>query len=223
MKSTNGILITLLCSALIFSGCSSLNNTWKGAGIGTAAGAVLGAGVGKLLGNTAAGAIAGAAVGGTTGTLIGRKMDKQAEELETNVGNNAKVERVGEGIKVTFDSGILFKTGKYDLNSASKRALAKFAETLKKYPDTDIKIYGHTDNTGSDQLNADLSENRAKAVKSFLIAKGVASNRMETIGMGPSQPVASNDTAEGRQQNRRVEITITANEEMVQKAEAGTL
>lgn len=223
MKVTRLLVICLLSSSMIFSGCKSLNNTTKGAAIGTIAGAAVGAGVGKLLGNTAVGAIAGAAVGGTTGALIGKKMDKQAAELEAQLGNNAEVERIGEGIKVTFESGILFQTGKAELNVSSKEALTKFAKTLMEYPDTDVMIYGHTDITGSDAINQPLSENRANSVKRFLVSEGVAGSRITTQGMGSSAPVASNDTEAGKQQNRRVEIAITANEAMMKKAQAGEL
>jgi len=223
MKVTRLLMIVLLCFSLVFSGCKSMNNTTKGAVIGTVAGAAVGAGVGKLLGNTAIGAIAGAAVGGTTGALIGKKMDKQAAELEAQLGNNAEVERIGEGIKVTFESGILFETNKAELNFSSRTALSKFAKTLMDYPDTNVMIYGHTDITGSDAINQPLSENRANAVKKYLVDEGVNGARITTQGMGSYSPVASNDTEAGRQQNRRVEIAITANEEMMKKAEAGEL
>jgi len=223
MKGTRLLVVSLLSVSLVFSGCKSWSNAVKGGTIGTIAGAAVGAGVGKLLGNTAVGAIAGAAVGGTTGTLIGKKMDKQAAELEAQLGQNAEVERIGEGIKVTFDSGILFNTGKADLSTSSKTALTKFAQTLIDYPDTNVMIYGHTDNTGSDAINQPLSENRANAVKNFLVNTGVGSSRLTTQGMGSSSPVASNDTEAGRTQNRRVEIAITANEAMLKKAQAGEL
>jgi outer membrane protein OmpA-like peptidoglycan-associated protein len=223
MKATRLLMIGLLSFSLVFTGCKSLNNTTKGAAIGTVAGAAVGAGVGKLLGNVAVGAIAGAAVGGTTGALIGRKMDKQAAELEAQLAENAKVERIGEGIKVTFESGILFQTGKAVLSESSKDALTKFSKTLIDYPDTDVMIYGHTDSTGSDAINQPLSENRANAVRDFLAAKGVALKRITTQGMGSSSPAETNDTEAGRQANRRVEVAITANEEMLKKAEAGEL
>lgn len=223
MKVSRLFTVAILSSALVFSGCKSLNNTTKGAAIGSVAGAAVGAGVGKLLGNVAVGAIAGAAVGGTTGALIGKKMDKQAAELEAQLGQNADVERIGEGIKVTFESGILFQTNKADLNTSSKDALTKFAKTLSDYPDTNIMIYGHTDNTGTDGINQPLSERRANAVKVFLVNAGVGSPRITTQGMGSSSPVATNDTEAGRQQNRRVEIAITANEDMLKKAQAGEL
>jgi len=223
MKGTRLLVVSLLSVSMIFTGCKSMSNALKGGAIGTVAGAAVGAGIGKLVGNTAVGAIAGAAVGGTTGALIGRKMDKQAAELEAQLGENAAVERIGEGIKVTFESGILFNTGKADLSNSSKTALTKFSKTLTDYPDTDVMIYGHTDNTGSDAINQPLSENRAAAVKAFLVSKGVSSSRITTQGMGSTSPVGTNDTEAGRTQNRRVEVAITANEEMLKKAQAGEL
>jgi len=223
MKGTRLLVVSLLSVLMIFTGCKSMSNALKGGAIGTVAGAAVGAGIGKLVGNTAVGAIAGAAVGGTTGALIGRKMDKQAAELEAQLGENAAVERIGEGIKVTFESGILFNTGKADLSNSSKTALTKFSKTLTDYPDTDVMIYGHTDNTGSDAINQPLSENRAAAVKAFLVSKGVSSSRITTQGMGSTSPVGTNDTEAGRTQNRRVEVAITANEEILKKAQAGEL
>jgi len=223
MKGTRLLVVSLLSVSLVFSGCKSMSNALKGGAIGTVAGAAVGAGIGKLVGNTAIGAIAGAAVGGTTGALIGKHMDKQAAELEAELGANAAVERIDEGIKVTFASGILFNTGKYDLSVSSRTALTKFSQTLKDYPDTNIMIYGHTDNVGSDAMNQTLSENRANAVKNYLVAQGVNSSRITTKGMGETSPVQTNETEAGRSQNRRVEIAITANEAMMKKAEAGEL
>ncbi|HET9570487.1 MAG TPA: OmpA family protein [Bacteroidales bacterium] len=223
MKKNRLILVSFLSLALVFSGCKTWSNALKGGTIGTLAGAAVGAGAGKLLGNTAVGAIAGAAVGGTVGTLIGHKMDKQAAELEAQLGSNAAVERIGEGIKVTFESGILFATGKSVLSESSKTALTKFSGTLKEYMDTNVMIYGHTDNTGSDNINQPLSENRAAAVKDYLVAQGVAASRITIKGMGSTAPVATNDTEAGRAQNRRVEVAITANEEMLKKAQNGEL
>ena len=223
MKASRLLIVSLLSFTLIFSGCKSWSNALKGGTIGTLAGAAVGAGAGKLLGNTAVGAIAGAAVGGTVGTLIGRKMDKQAAELEAQLGSNAAVERIGEGIKVTFESGILFKTGKAELSESSKTALTKFSGTLKEYMDTNVMIYGHTDNTGSEAINKELSKDRAKSVKDYLVAQGVAASRISTEGLSSSTPVASNDTEAGRAQNRRVEVAITANAEMLKKAQEGTL
>ncbi len=221
-KSTNIVMAGMLSFALLFSGCKSMSDTLKGGMIGTAGGALIGAGIGKLAGNTAAGAIAGAAVGGTTGALIGRHMDKQAAELKTDL-NGANVERVGEGIKITFDSGILFTKGSSELSAASKANLDKMAETLNKYADTKIIVAGHTDDTGSDAFNQTLSEKRAAAVVSYLAGKNVAADRLTGEGFGESQPVVANDSDENRAKNRRVEVAIFANEKMVKAAEKGTL
>ena len=203
----------------------SLNKTGKGAIIGAGGGAVLGGVLGGIIGGgrgTAAGAILGAAVGGGTGALIGKKMDKQAAELQRDMAN-AKVERVGEGIKITFDSGILFDTNSSTLRSASATDITSLSSTLKKYPDTNVLVEGHTDNTGTDAINNPLSENRAQSVASQLTAQGVASSRISTKGYGSADPVADNTTAEGRQANRRVEVAIFANEKMKKAAENGTL
>ncbi|RZK96386.1 MAG: OmpA family protein, partial [Hymenobacter sp.] len=181
--------------------------------------------LGGLLGGgrgTAAGAIIGAAVGGGAGALIGRKMDKQAQELQRDMAN-AKVERVGEGIKITFDSGILFDTNSSALRPTSASDIASLATTLKKYPDTNVIVEGHTDNTGTDAINQPLSVNRAQSVATSLTTQGVASSRITTQGYGSTQAVADNTTAEGRQANRRVEVAIFANEKMKKAAQAGTL
>ncbi|MDJ0365019.1 OmpA family protein [Hymenobacter sp. H14-R3] len=202
-----------------------MNKTTKGGLIGAGGGAAAGALLGGLLGGgkgTAIGAILGAAAGGTTGALIGRKMDKQAAELQRNMAG-AKVERVGEGIKITFDSGILFDTNSAALRAASQTDIGKLSTTLKEYPDTNILVEGHTDNTGSDAINQPLSENRAQSVASSITAQGVAGSRISTKGYGSSQPVADNSTEAGKQANRRVEIAIFANEKMKKAAENGSL
>jgi outer membrane protein OmpA-like peptidoglycan-associated protein len=193
-----------------------------GAGGGAAAGAILGRVIGGGARGTAIGAIIGAAAGGTAGALIGRKMDKQAEDLQRDM-QNAKVERVGEGIKITFDSGILFDTNKSDLRPASATEIQKMAAVLQKYPDTNVIIEGHTDNSGSDAINQPLSERRAQAVANYTTAQGVDASRITTKGYGSSQPVADNTTVEGKQANRRVEVAIFANEKMKKAAEAGQL
>lgn len=230
MKKTNLSLIAVAAATIMMVGCSTLNNSSKGALIGTGGGAVLGAGIGALIGGkqgAAIGAAAGAAVGAGTGTLIGKKMDKQAAELAKIEG--AKVETITDvngfqAIKVTFESGILFATNKSELSVASKEALAKFATSLKETPDTDVTIYGHTDNTGALEYNQKLSLTRAQTVANYLEKNGIAKSRIINIkGLDFQQPVASNDTADGRLQNRRVEIYITANKTMVEKANAGTL
>ena len=195
-----------------------MNKTQKGGVIGASSGAVIGAIIGNKSNNTALGAILGAAVGGTVGVVIGNKMDKQAKKMEEDLGKTATVERVGEGIKLTFNSQLLFDFGKTDLKESNKADLQKFASTLKEYPDTDLLIVGHTDNVGSDGFNQTLSEKRAAAVSSQLMNAGVSSNRIRVEGKGESQAAASNDTEDGRAQNRRVEIAIYANEKMKTEA-----
>ena len=223
MKTTKYFVAVLLSASILFSGCGA-SNTVKGTAIGTGAGAATGAGIGAVIGGgkgAAWGAGIGAVIGGAAGAIIGNKMDKQKRELEAI--ENAKVEAVndGEALKVTFESGILFATGSYALSGASKMALTQFAHSLKANPDTEINIIGHTDNTGTDQFNNKLSEDRANSVKSFLMSEGVAGSRMSTAGMGRYQPVAPNETVDGRTQNRRVEVFINPNEKMIREAQQG--
>jgi outer membrane protein OmpA-like peptidoglycan-associated protein len=221
----NLFTVSVLCVALVLSGCGASNQT-KGTGIGGGTGAAIGAGIGALLngGKGAAwGAGIGAVVGGTAGNLIGKKMDKQKAELDQI--NGAQVETVNDGqaIKVTFDSGILFATNSSTLSASSKTALTQFAASLKSNPDTNVDIIGYTDNTGGDKINVPLSEQRAASVKAYLTTQGVGTMRLTAEGLGSAQPVADNGTAAGRQQNRRVEVYISANEKMLQEAQAGTL
>jgi outer membrane protein OmpA-like peptidoglycan-associated protein len=226
MKIVNFITAGILCICLVFSGCETIrntNSTVKGGAVGTGAGAAVGAGVGKLAGNTAVGAIIGAVIGGATGAIIGNKMDKQRKELEKIEGAKVETANEGEAIKVTFESGILFATNSHTLNNASKVSLTKFAESLKANPGTNVEIFGHTDITGSDAINIPLSQQRAAAVQSFIIAQGVSSNRLISYGKGSAEPVAANDTAAGRAQNRRVEIYILASAQMIQDAHEGKL
>ena len=197
---------------------TGMNKTEKGAVIGASSGAVIGAIIGNKSNNTAIGAILGAAVGGTVGVVIGNKMDKQAKKLEEELGKSATVERVGEGIKLTFNSQLLFDFGKTDLKESNKQDLQKFAETLKQNPDTDLLIVGHTDDVGSDAFNQTLSEKRASAVSSYLASLNVGYSRLKTQGRGESQPTVSNSTEDSRSQNRRVEIAIYANEKMKTEA-----
>jgi outer membrane protein OmpA-like peptidoglycan-associated protein len=199
-------------------GCASMSNTGKGAVIGGAGGAVVGGLIGHAAGNTLVGAIIGAAVGGAAGAYIGHYMDKQAEEMRKDL-QGAKVERVGEGIKITFDSGLLFDVNRYELRDASRENLGRLATILNKYPDTNVLIEGHTDSTGTREINLPLSENRAKAVSAYLAQLSVQSSRFTVMGYGPDQPVATNDTAEGRQQNRRVDIAIMANDKLKKAAQ----
>lgn len=220
---------SIVLSGCVFTGCASMSNTGKGAMIGGGSGAALGAGIGALAGKgkgAAIGAAVGAAVGSGTGALIGRRMDKQKKELEAIEG--AKVETVQDvnnlqAIKVTFDNGILFATNKSELSAASRDALTKFANSLKNSPDTDVTIYGHTDNTGTRAVNERVSKERADAVANYLVGQGISRSRIKTEGLAYDQPVADNSTAAGRAQNRRVEVFITANADMIKKAEAGQL
>jgi outer membrane protein OmpA-like peptidoglycan-associated protein len=214
------VLFTLVV-AFLFTGCNA-SNAVKGGAIGVAAGGVLGGVSGKVAGNTTLGAIIGAAVGGTAGALIGHNMDKQAEEIENDIAG-AKVERVGEGIKITFDSGILFQTSSSKLEAPAKANIEKLSKILNKYPDTNIMVVGFTDATGKEDFNMKLSEQRAKAVVDYTTSLGVDASRFTFKGLGPQEPVASNDTPEGRQANRRVEIAVFANEKLKAAAEKGLL
>src|SRR5690606_1962444 len=163
----------------------------------------------------------GAAVGGAGGAAIGRYMDKQAKELEAIEA--AEVERVGEGIKLTFESGILYGFDSYELTPASQESVMELSSILNDYPDTNVLIEGHTDNKGSAEYNQGLSERRAISVANYLKMQGVDASRISTRGMGFDKPVESNDTEAGRAKNRRVEIAIWANEELIEKAESGEI
>lgn len=224
MKNVKFLSVVLLCAAVVFTSCGTWNNTAKGTAIGVGGGAAAGAGIGAIAGNTALGAVIGAAVGGTAGALIGKNMDKQKKQIEQSVPE-ATVETVndGEGLKITFDSGILFATNSSTVSDASKNALSNFATTLKSNPETYLRIIGHTDNTGKVDYNQTLSEKRAKSVEDFLLYQGVNGGRMTYEGKGIHEPVADNSTPEGRSLNRRVEIIIVANEKMIEAAQAGTL
>lgn len=206
------ILAGLLLAAMTFTGCQSLSKTEKGAVIGAGAGAVIGGVVGERYGSTAKGAIIGAAVGGTAGAIIGRQMDKQAEELEDEL-EGAEVDRVGEGIAVRFDNSLMFDFDSAALRSNARSELTKLADNLREYPNTDLVIVGHTDSVGSDDYNMNLSQQRANAARDYLIAQNVSPSRVTTVGKGEREPVESNDSDAGRQQNRRVEVAIYANEE----------
>ncbi len=215
MKKSTSILAILILTVPVLEGCknSKLSNQEKGAIIGIGTGAAAGAVIGNKSGNTAVGAIIGAAVGGTAGTLIGIYMDKQARELEQKV-ENAKVERIGEGIKLTFDSGLLFGFDSYQISDATRKNLDNMAEVLQDYDETDILIEGHTDNVGEDAYNQKLSVNRAEAVADYLRQNSVKRNRLVTKGYGEMQPLTSNADASGQRLNRRVEVVITANEKL---------
>jgi outer membrane protein OmpA-like peptidoglycan-associated protein len=217
MKTMKHVLTSIVLVSLIISGCKNMNKTQKGAAVGAAGGAAVGGVIGRASGNTALGAIIGATVGGVTGAVIGRKMDKQAKEIENEVPG-AKVERVGEGIVVDFEEKILFGYDRADLSASSEASLEKLVTILKEYPDTNIEVQGHTDSKGSDNYNQRLSERRANSVSGYLRNKGVSPSRLTTKGYGETAPVASNDSDDGRSQNRRVTFLITANEKMVEEA-----
>lgn len=202
-------------------GCNA-SKTTKGGAIGAGVGGAVGGAIGHRSDNTVVGAIIGAAVGGAAGALIGRQMDKQAEELKKDL-EGATVERVGEGILITFESGLVFDFDSYNLREETKTNLTELSETLKKYDDTNILIEGHTDNTGEDNYNQKLSENRADAVENFIVTQGIDKSRVTTKGYGESQPLDSNDTDAGKQKNRRVEVAIYANKEMKKAAKNGDL
>ena len=199
-----------------------LNKTQKGAIVGATGGAVAGAMIGKTKGNTALGAILGATVGGAAGAVIGRRMDKQAEEMRRQMPN-AQVERVGEGIKITFGSDILFDVDSYALKAETKQQLTDFAKTLNKYEDTDIRIEGHADATGPEDHNLRLSKQRADAVGNYLETIGVKTSRLDEKGYGEVQPIADNSSEAGRRKNRRVDIAVFANQKMQRDAKDGKL
>lgn len=198
------------------------NNTQKGAGIGAVAGAVLGGVLGNNIGkggNGALGAVLGGVVGGVAGGVIGNKMDKQAREIDSAIPG-AEVERVGEGIKLTLnENAVRFDTNKSTLTAAARTNLDKLVTVFNQYPDTDIVIYGYTDSSGPADFNLKLSEQRAASVRTYLSGKGISASRFTVQGMGIADPIASNETAEGKSKNRRVEFAITANEKMKQDAE----
>lgn len=207
-----------------------MSTTGKGALIGGGSGTALGAGIGALIGGSkgaAIGAAVGAGVGAGAGALIGNKMQKQQEQLAASI-SDATIEQTTDqnglqAIKVTFEGGILFPTGKYTLNSSAQTDLSNFATSLKQNPLTDVQILGYTDNTGSYAVNETLSGQRANAVLTYLVNSGVAATRLTAKGIPMADYVASNDTEAGRAQNRRVEIYITASSEMIQAAENGQL
>lgn len=234
MKTIRIIILSLFVAATLTLGVGcAVSNTAKGGAIGGTAGGVVGGAIGKKGGDGTKGAIIGAVVGGTAGAIIGKYMDKQAEELEEEVPG-AKVEKVEtvdpetgetvtESVTVTFDGGVLFEFGKAALTQASRAELDRMAGVFGRYPDTDIIIDGHTDDVGSDQINQTLSEKRAASVADYLAGKDIPRYRMRTTGYGESRPVATNGTDAGRAQNRRVEVSIKANESLQQKANSGTL
>jgi outer membrane protein OmpA-like peptidoglycan-associated protein len=225
MKITQFRLFALLFATVMLVGCDATRNAsnkQKGTVIGATGGAVVGGVIGNNTGdgNTALGAIIGGVVGGAAGAYIGDRMDKQAQRIEEEIPG-AEVERVGEGINVTFDetSGVYFATDRYAIEGQSREALMSLANIFKEYPNTNILVEGHTDSTGSDAYNLTLSKNRAQAVTTFLVNQGISSGRIDTKWYGEAQPKYDNSTVEGRAKNRRVELAIVANEELKKEAE----
>lgn len=238
-----------LAAVLLLSGCSSIKNTWdgmsqtgQGATAGGTIGAAVGTGVGALIGGgkgTWIGALVGGALGAGTGALVGNHMDKQKKALEEQLSQmqdqenrnsqdiqDIKVQMVKDrndldAIKLVLGDAVLFQTGKSNLSAAADATLNRVAYNLKQFPDTDVTVVGYTDNTGSEQLNQNLSEKRAESVVSYLESQGIAASRLKAVGMGENDPVASNSTSEGRAQNRRVEMFITADAQMISNAQQG--
>ena len=231
MRNLKSIAASALAVSMLLTGCASMNTTGKGALIGGGGGAGLGAGLGALIGGgkgAAIGAAIGAGVGAGAGALIGRKMDKQQQQLQQELANTATVEKVTDdnglqAIKVTFSSGILFPTNGTSLSPTAQSELAQFAQSLINNPNTNVQIFGYTDNTGSMAVNERVANGRADSVLAYLVNCGVSPTRLSAKGIPMAGYIASNDTAEGRAMNRRVEIYITADKTMIQQAEAGTL
>ncbi len=218
---SQGTQLAVLAVLLAAGTACAMNSTGKGAVIGAGAGGLVGGIIGNQTGSTTRGAIIGAVVGGAAGAIIGHKMDQQAKELEQSIPG-ATVERVGEGIQVTFDSGLLFGFDSDVIQSNARTNLSALASSLSKYEQSNLMIVGHTDDVGSDSYNEDLSRRRASAAADYLRAQGV-SRRITTLGVGEREPVAANSTDSGRQKNRRVEVAIYANEALQDAArrEAG--
>ena len=222
--------LSVLCGIFqMFAGCNSIknaNNTQKGTGIGVAAGALLGGIIGNYAGqggNAVWGSVIGAAVGGGTGAVIGNKMDKQARKI-TEALPGAEVERVGEGIRLVLkEDAVRFNVNKSTLTAQAQSNLDQLIPVLKEFGETNIDIFGYTDSSGSAAYNLSLSKDRAKSVKKYLIAKGLSSNRLNTTGLGIADPIASNETIEGKMQNRRVEFAITANQKMTEESKSEAL
>lgn len=231
MRSFKTVACSFLAACMLMTGCASMNKTGKGALIGGGGGAALGAGLGAIIGGgkgAGIGSAIGAAVGAGAGALIGRKMDKQEAELKQQLADKAKVEQVTDAnglqaIKVTFASGILFPTNGTTISQSARTELAEFASSIINNPGTNVQIYGFTDNTGSMQVNQRVATGRADSVLSYLAQCGVAPTRLSAQGIPMADYVASNETAAGRAENRRVEVYITADKQMIQEAEAGTL
>lgn len=215
-------LLALAALPVFGTACASVQKTLdsnkeRGAAVGAATGAVAGGLIGRANGSTARGAIIGAVLGGTAGAVIGHQMDQRAKELQQNIPG-AVVERVGEGIIVTFASGLLYDFNRADVKPTAQGNLRELAANFTKYPDTELLIVGHTDSVGTAEYNASLSQRRADAAAAYLAAQGVPRGRVRTAGKGEAEPVAANDTETGRSQNRRVEVAIYASDALKVRA-----
>lgn len=209
VRSRSFSLLLVATGGILLGSCATKAQT--GAVIGAGGGAVVGGVIGKVAGSTATGVIVGAAVGGVVGAIIGHEMDKQAAEIKQNIPG-ATVERVGEGIAVTFASGLLYDFDSDVVRPEAQKNLQSLASSLNQYPGSDILIVGHTDSVGADAYNQALSERRASAAANYLVTQGVARSRVATRGVGETEPVETNSTDAGRQQNRRVAVAIYASE-----------
>lgn len=221
IRSSRALGALVCAGTLVVAGCAGMSQKQRGAVIGATAGGAIGGVIGNQTGSTARGAIIGAVIGGAAGAVIGHQMDQQAKEIQQNIPG-ATVERVGEGIDVTFASGILYPFNSTEILPAGRSNLQELANSLQKYPNSDILIVGHTDSVGTDAYNLDLSQRRALAASTYLQSLGVPASRIRTEGRGESEPVVSNDTEEGRQKNRRVEIAIYASEAYRNQVKSGT-
>lgn len=210
-RSTRAIAALVIAGAFGLTACASMSQKTKGAVIGATTGAAVGGVIGNQTGSTARGAIIGAVIGGAAGAVIGHQMDQQAKELQQDIPG-ATIQRVGEGIAVTFASGILFPFNSTEILPDGKTNLQSLANSLEKYPNSDILIVGHTDSVGTDAYNLDLSQRRAQAASAYLQSLNVPAARLHAVGKGESEPIQPNDTDAGRAQNRRVEIAIYASE-----------
>lgn len=220
-QTTLKLFPVLMVLILVLTPSCNTSKTFQGAMVGGSLGGIIGAVLAKK-GKKARGILIGSVIGGAAGALIGKYMDKQAEEIQKDM-KNAKVERVGEGILITFDSGLMFDVNSYQLKNATQQNLNELAETLNKYNDTEILVQGHTDSTGEEDYNMELSNSRANSVSNHLKVNGVLSERLVIMGLGETEPIADNSSASGRQKNRRVEIAIVANKKLRKAAERGDI
>ena len=218
--SVRGLTAVMAGMVVLFgTACQSMGNRERGAVIGAATGAAAGAVIGKATGSTARGAIVGAAVGGAAGAIIGHQMDQQAKEIDENVPG-ATVTRVGEGLVVTFESGLMFDFDSDRLRAEAMRNLDNLAANFDKFGQSNLLLVGHTDAQGADAYNLDLSRRRAEAVSNYLATKGIARSRMSVVGRGETEPIATNETEAGKQENRRVEIAVYASDAMKRDAQS---